>query len=85
MLLLLLLLLLKVQLLLVELVNGRGEYLCIVVWPIKARVLVLFNPEVLRRLEVIPENGDNLLDLVIGIGVYEEIEGVNFTYDSLFL
>jgi len=45
---------------------------------------LLFNPEVLRRLKVIPENADYLLYLWIGVLVDKEI-GVSFFFRRLTL
>jgi hypothetical protein len=53
---LLLLLLLKFHLLLVELVDGRRENLCVVVWRVEGNRGVLFYPKVLRGLEIVAED-----------------------------
>lgn len=42
-------------------------------------IWLLFDPQILGWLEVIPEYRNYLLNLVIGVGVNEEI-GVNFLF-----
>ena len=71
---LLLLQLLELHLLLVELVNGRRVYLCIVVGGSECSRLVLLNPEVLGRFEVIAEDGNDFLDLVVRILINKELK-----------
>jgi len=45
--------------------------------PIEKRGLgCLLDPQVLWWLEVVAEDGDDLLDLVIAVLVHEEIEGL---------
>ena len=73
----LLLLLLEEHLLLVELLDGRGVDVLVEVWGVVLRVLGGFlDPEVLRWLEVIAEDRDDLLDLIVAVGIDEEVEGL---------
>ena len=72
-----LLLLLEEHLLLVELLDGRGVDVLVEVWGVVLRVLGGFlDPEVLRWLEVIAEDRDDLLDLIVAVGIDEEVEGL---------
>lgn len=34
---------------------------------------LFFDPQSFGRLEVVPENADNFLDLVVRVGVYEKV------------
>ena len=73
----LLLLLLEEHLLLVELLDGRGVDVLVEVRGVVLRVLGGFlDPEVLRWLEVIAEDRDDLLDLIVAVGIDEEVEGL---------
>lgn len=72
-----LLLLLEEHLLLVELLNSGGVDVLIEVWSIVLRVLgSLLDPEVLGRFEIITEDRDDLLDLIVTVGIDEEVEGL---------
>jgi hypothetical protein len=71
----LLLLLLEEHLLLVELLNSGGVDVLIEVRSIVLRVLGgLLDPEVLGRFEIIAEDRDDLLDLIVAVGIDEEVE-----------
>lgn len=72
-----LLLLLEEHLLLVELLNGGGVDILVEVWGIVLRVLGSFlDPEVLGRFEIISEDRNDLLDLIVAVGIDEEVEGL---------
>lgn len=72
-----LLLLLEEHLLLVELLNGGGVDILVEVWGIVLRVLGGFlDPEVLGRFEIISEDRNDLLDLIVAVGIDEEVEGL---------
>ena len=73
----LLLLLLEKHLLLVELLDGRGVDVLVEIRGVVLRVLCCFlDPEVLWRLEIIAEDRDDLLDLVVAVGIDEEVKGL---------
>jgi hypothetical protein len=39
----------------------------------KSSIRLLFNPEVFRGLEIIPENTNNFLDLIVTVSIHEEV------------
>jgi hypothetical protein len=67
-------------LLLVELVDSWTVNLRVVVWTIKIG-LIFLNPKVLRRLEVVSEYGNYLLNLVVLVTVHKELKFI--TMDRL--
>lgn len=73
--------LLHEHLVLIKLLNGVGVDVLKEIWGLALRGLVggglrmlrlLFDPKVLRRLKIIPEDRDDLLDLVICVLINEE-------------
>jgi hypothetical protein len=72
---LLLLLLLKQQLLLVELLDCRGIDVSVEVRAVEdGRFGCFLDPEILWWFEVVPEDRDDLLDLLIAVVVNEEVK-----------
>lgn len=71
------LLLLQQHLLLVELLDCGGVDVLVEVGRVVLGVLgCLFDPKVLRRLEVVAKDGDDFLDLVVTVRIYEKVEGL---------